>query len=168
MSAGEPPFFQAELKPHRSLGPRGFLILLGFVAAVNFIAGLAFWLVGAWPVFFFCGLDVLILWLAFRFSYGQARAREFLILDGDALTLRRVSARGEERLTRLQPYWLRVECSEEDESRALRLWSHGRYVSVGGFLSPDERAALAAALSEALRRWRQPPLDTGLRPLAEA
>ncbi|WP_341703105.1 DUF2244 domain-containing protein [Ferrovibrio sp.] len=161
------PVFAAELRPHRSLGPRGFVILMGFFAAVNFAAGAAFWALGAWPVFGFCGLDVLLLWLAFRYSYRQARAREYLRLDADALTLRRIDMQGREKSWRMQPYWLRVECSEEDDSARLRLWSHGRMLAVGDFLSPQERRTLAAALREALWRWRQPE-GAGLRPLDRA
>ena len=151
-----PPLFEAELKPHRSLPPRGFLILMCVFGGINFAAGTAFWLLGAWPVFGFFGLDVLLLWLAFRYNYRQARAREFIRLDEDSLTIRRRDARGREQIARLQPYWLRVECRADDESAALRLCSHGRSTTVGTFLSPDERRYLADALREALARLRQP------------
>lgn len=161
------PFFDIELKPYRSLGPRGFAILIGFVALGNLGAGLAFWLLGAWPVFLFCGLDVLLVYLAFKFSYRQQRAREFIRLDDTALEVRRVDIQGREKVWRLQPYWLRIECDAEDESANLRLWSHGRALSLGTFLSPDERRHLADGLREALWRWRQPP-GAGLRPLTEA
>lgn len=162
-----PPVFEAELKPHRSLGPRGFALLIGAVALVNFAAGLAFWLLGAWPVFFFCGVDVLLVWLAFRFSYAQGRAREYLRLDAEALTLQRVDQRGRMQELRLQPYWLRVDCPDDDDGARLRLWSHGHAVAVGDFLTQPERRALAAALRDALWRWRQ-PATAGLRPLDSA
>ncbi len=158
------PVFAAELKPHRSLGRRGFVILIAFVALVNFAAGMAFFLAGAWPVLGFCGLEVLLLWLAFRFSYAQARAREYVLLDRSSLTIRRVSATGQQQQWQLQPYWVRVECDAEPDSHALTLWSHGRGVSLGRFLSPPERLELAEALREALWRWRQ-PVGAGLRPL---
>lgn len=158
------PVFAAELKPHRSLGPRGFAILMAVVAGVNFAAGALFWAKGAWPVFGFCGLDVAGVFLAFRYNYRQARAREYLRLDGEALTVRRIDMKGRERVWRLQPYWLRIECDMEDDTARLRLWSHGRALSVGDFLSPQERRTLADALRDALWRWRQPP-DAGLRPL---
>jgi uncharacterized membrane protein len=161
------PFFDIELKPYRSLGPRGFAILIGCVAAANLLAGMGFWLLGAWPVFAFCGLDVLLVWLAFKYSYRQQRAREFIRLDADALVVRRIDLQGREKVWRLQPYWLRVECDAEDESASLRLWSHGRALTLGGFLSPDERRLLAEGLREALLRWRQPP-GAGLRPLETA
>lgn len=161
------PFFDIELKPYRSLGPRGFAILIGFVALGNLGAGLAFWLLGAWPVLLFCGLDLLLVWLAFKFSYRQQRAREFIRLDETTLEIRRVDTQGREKVWRLQPYWLRIECDAEDESANLRLWSHGRALSLGVFLSPDERRHLAEGLREALWRWRQPP-GAGLRPLTEA
>lgn len=160
-------FFDIELKPYRSLGPRGFAILIGFVALGNLGAGVAFWLIGAWPVFAFCGLDVLLVYLAFRYSYRQQRAREFIRLDENALEVRRVDIQGREKVWRLQPYWLRVECDVEDESANLRIWSHGRALPLGTFLSPDERRLLADGLREALWRWRQPP-GAGLRPLTEA
>ncbi|MCW0233432.1 MAG: DUF2244 domain-containing protein [Ferrovibrio sp.] len=160
-------FFDIELKPYRSLGPRGFVLLIGFVALANLGAGMAFWLLGAWPVFAFCGLDVLLVWAAFKFSYRQQRAREFIRLDADALVVRRVDIQGREKTWRLQPYWLRVDCDAEDESAPLRLWSHGRALTLGAFLSPDERRRLAEGLREALWRWRQPP-GAGLRPLDTA
>jgi uncharacterized membrane protein len=162
-----PPVFDIELKPYRSLGPRGFAVLIGFVALGNLGAGVAFWLIGAWPVFAFCGLDLLLVWLAFKFSYRQQRAREFIRLDDTALEVRRVDIQGREKVWRLQPYWLRVECDAEDESANLRLWSHGRALTLGAFLSPDERRRLAEGLREALWRWRQPP-GAGLRPLTDA
>lgn len=150
------PLFEAELKPHRSLPPRGFLILMVLFGAVNFAAGTAFWLLGAWPVFGFFGLDVLLLWFAFRYNYAQGRAREFIRLDDDCLTICRRDAKGREQVSRLQPYWLRVECREDDESAALSLCSHGRRTRVGVFLSPHERRLLAEALREALARLRDP------------
>ena len=58
--------FDAILRPHRSLGPRGFLALMIFVALVSFAAGIAFVSIGAWPVFGFFGLDALALYVAFR------------------------------------------------------------------------------------------------------
>ncbi len=38
--------------------------------------GILFWSIGAWPIFGFFGLDVLLIYLAFRWNYRSARARE--------------------------------------------------------------------------------------------
>ncbi|HKK29208.1 MAG TPA: DUF2244 domain-containing protein, partial [Alphaproteobacteria bacterium] len=54
-----PFLLDAVLSPHRSLAPRGFLILMGAVAAVSFATGLLFASMGAWPILGFFGLDVL-------------------------------------------------------------------------------------------------------------
>jgi uncharacterized membrane protein len=50
------------LRPHRSLSPTGFWILMGVLAGVSFSAGTVFWLLGAWPVIGFMGLDVALTW----------------------------------------------------------------------------------------------------------
>ncbi len=54
----EPTIFSAVITPHRSLGRVGFLLLMAIFGAVSFVAGMAFLMDGAWPVFGFFGLDV--------------------------------------------------------------------------------------------------------------
>ena len=58
-----------------------------------------------------------------------------------------------------QPYWVRVEMDDPPEHESqLRLVSHGRSVTIGSFLTPDERLDLAQALRGELARLRQPVL----------
>src|SRR6185369_10550865 len=53
--AAEPVLFDALLTPHRSLGPRGFALLMAAAGLVGFGFGTAFLVMGAWPIFGFCG-----------------------------------------------------------------------------------------------------------------
>lgn len=157
---GEPILFEALLTPHRSLGPRGFLLLMGAIAGVAFTAGLAFALMGAWPVFGFMGLEVLLVYGAFRINYRRAAAFERLELTRERLTVRRVDARGAEKTWRFQPYWLRVEIADPPEPGSpLSLRSHGRSLAIGGFLSAEERLALARTLQAELAKLRETPTD---------
>ena len=68
----QPTLFSARVTPHRSLNRTGFLVLMGFVSVVSFAAGIAFLLMGAWPVFGFFGLDVLVIYWAFRINFRSA------------------------------------------------------------------------------------------------
>ena len=148
-------FFDAVLYPHRSLPPRGFLVLMLLLGGVSFAAGVSFVLIGAWPIFGYFGLDVLLVYLAFRASYRSARMHEWVRLTESALTVERVGQRGERRRWQFQPFWLRVILEERDETNRLVLTSHGRELAVGGFLAPAERKNLAEALKDALLRWRE-------------
>ncbi|MEX0758233.1 MAG: DUF2244 domain-containing protein, partial [Tistlia sp.] len=144
---GTPVLFEALLTPHRSLSPRGFLLLMSAIAGVAFVAGTAFFLMGAWPVFGFLGLEVLLVYGAFRINYRRAGAFERLELTSERLTVRRVGPDGAERTWRFQPYWLRVEIADPPEPDSpLRLRSHGRSLAIGSFLSAQERLDLARAL----------------------
>ena len=83
------PFFTAVLTPHRSLGPNGFMILMLCFGAVSFVAGILFWSIGAWPVFGFFGLDIALLWLAFRMNYKSARTHEEVIVSRNELIIQK-------------------------------------------------------------------------------
>ncbi len=148
--------FDAELTPHRSLSPRGFVILMSAVCAISFAAGLAFYLAGAWPVVGFLGADVLLIYLAFKINYRRGRLVERLHLTRDSLTVSRVWPGGRSRSWEFQPYWLQVEMADpprHDSQLVLR--SHGRSLVVGSFLTKEERAEVATALRTALTRVRQ-------------
>jgi uncharacterized membrane protein len=152
-----PYLFDAVLYPHRSLGPRGFWLLMGAISLVSFTAGIAFLLRGAWPVFGFFGLDVLLMYWAFKASYRSGRLRETVRLTSDALTVERVSPGGRVQRWSFQPYWLRVEIDlPARHGSQVVLASHGKRLVVGAFLSPEERGEFAEALREALNRARAP------------
>src|SRR4051794_41730935 len=68
--------FEAVLYPNRSLGRGGFIAVMAGVSTVSAAVGGAFLLVGAWPVTGFFGLDVLLLYLAFRAARRAAQRRE--------------------------------------------------------------------------------------------
>jgi uncharacterized membrane protein len=148
-------FLDVVLHPYRSLPPRGFAIIMAILCGASVIAGI-FWVSrGAWPVIGFFGLDVALLYLAFRASYRSARQCERVRLTEQDLTVERISVRGERRGWRFEPAWLRVVLEETDEDRnALHLTSHGRTLTVGSFLGPNERRSFADVLKDALMRWR--------------
>jgi uncharacterized membrane protein len=148
-------FFERVLSPHRSLPPRGFHVLMLALGLISLTAGIGFAAIGAWPVFGFFGLDVALVYLAFRLSYRSARQSETIRLAGDAFTVEQVGVRGERRAWRFQPFWLQVILEERaGDANRLLVASHGRSLVVGNLVTSPARRELAAAIREALRRWR--------------
>ena len=105
----QPELFSALLTPHRSLNRTGFLVLMAFVSAVSFAAGVAFLLMGAWPVFGFFGLDVLVIYWAFRINFRRAKATEEISVTPSELRVRRVSHRGHVVEWVLNPLWVQLD-----------------------------------------------------------
>lgn len=155
-----PLLFDAILYPHRSLSPRGFTILMVLLGIVSFIAGIGFVTLGAWPVFGFFGLDVALVYIAFRLNYRAARNYEIVQLSETALRVARGGPKGVRESLAFQPNWVRVEMDDPPEHESqLRLTSHGRTVTIGSFLTPEERLDLARALRAELARLRAPVLS---------
>lgn len=153
-----PADFSLILRPNRSLSQRGFLWLMVLFGGVSFGVGIYFWTLGAWPVFGFFGADVALLYFAFRLNYRHSRRYEILEMRDNRLVFSQVSPLGAIRDWVFDPYWVRVKLErfgdEDEDIGNLILSSHGKYVSVGAFLAPQERASLAASLQLSLANMR--------------
>ena len=129
-----------------------------FFTAISVIVGGYFWSLGAWPVFGFFGLDVALLYGAFRLNYRYGKRYETLSMAEEKLVFSQVTALGTARQWEFDPYWVRVTLerfgAQGEDIGALILSSHGKYVSVGAFLAPEERESLAASLQATLGGWR--------------
>jgi uncharacterized membrane protein len=158
----EPTIFSAVLTPHRSLSRTGFLILMLALGGISFATGMVFLLAGAWPVFGFCGLDVLLVYLAFQVSYRRAKAYEQVTVTPSELTVRKVSHYGRISEWTLNPLWVRLDRVVHAEFGIERLFlvSHGRRLAIAGFLGPEEKASFALALSAALGEAKRGPTRT--------
>ena len=155
----EPTLFSAIITPHRSLNSTGFLIVMLLVSGFSFMAGMVFFLLGAWPVVGFLGLDVLLVYWAFRANFRAAAAFEEVTVTPSELRVRRVSHRGQVSEWTLNPCWTQLVRDAHEEFGLLHLYlvSRGKKLAVAGFLSPPERESFAAALSAALGEAKRGP-----------
>ena len=161
-SLPEPKIFAVTITPHRSLGSTGFLILMLCIGALSFGCGMLFLLLGAWPVFGFLGLDVLLIYVAFRANFRAARAYEEVTITASELTVRKVSHHGVVREWTLNPLWVQLDRIVHEEFGIERLFlvSRGRRLAIASFLSPDEKASFARALAAALGEAKRGPTRT--------
>ena len=164
LGVAEAEIFAAHLTPHRSLNRTGFLVLMGFLTVVSFAAGVAFLMMGAWPVFGFFGLDVLAVYWAFRINFRRADATEEISVTPSELRVRRVSHRGHVVEWVLNPVWVQLDRKTHAEFGIEKLYlvSRGRHFAIGSFLGPDEKASFAKALTAALQAAKRGPTHNPL------
>jgi uncharacterized membrane protein len=134
---------------NNSLSTSGRYLVFGFVFIVSFGISLGFAAFGAWPVLPFAGLEMLVLFLAFRYIERRSDDYERLTLNGDQLLLERME-HGKLGQFEFNRYWAQVVCDAEGNRLALR--SHGREVEFGHYLTGEERVKLARQLKERMRQ----------------
>lgn len=141
----------AELRPHRSWSAGAFKWMLIAVIAINTAVAIFFVAQGAFPVAGFLGLDVLALYLAFRFNYRAARQAEFVRLTPERLCVERRDANGSSQYWSVNPLWARVAA----DAGGVLIRTGGDALRIGQFLPPKERAGFAQALDVALYRAKR-------------
>lgn len=155
----EQQIFSALLTPHRSLNRTGFLAVMLFLSVVSFVTGIVFLMKGAWPVLGFFGLDVLVVWWAFKANFRTARAREEITVTTSELRVRRVSHRGQVAEWTFNPLWVRLdmEVDEDFGIEHLYLISRGHQIQIARFLGPEEKSSFHKGLVEALNAAKRGP-----------
>ena len=153
----EEPVFDAVLYPHRSLGAKGFRNLLVAVACFSTLLSIPFYLMGAWPVIGFFGIDVGLLYVMFKLNYRGARLREHVLLTPVSLLFSRFDPKGRRRDWTFNPRWVRLEREEHEEFGVMRLAlaQQGREVEIARFLGAHEKGEFAEAFTKALGEARR-------------
>jgi uncharacterized membrane protein len=122
------------------------------ISVFSFTLGMMFLMMGAWPVMGFFGLDVALIYYAFKCNYRSGRIYETIALSPEILKLTRVHPSGRREEYDFNPYWARVRCTTDrpDGRTSLRLAAQGKEILFGQFLTDDERREVADALTGAL------------------
>ncbi|MCF7644343.1 DUF2244 domain-containing protein [Bacillus subtilis] len=150
-------FFKATLLPYRSLSARGFQIMILSLLLLWACIGMVFMQIRAWPVVGLFGLDIALIYLAFRLNYYAARQREEISVSREQLLIRQVSASGHIRAYQFNPFRTRFHITRKDDIgiTQMQLQSDDRSLDIGRFLPPDDRESFATAFSNALIRSRR-------------
>ena len=130
-----------------------FCVYLMATMGLNLTVGLFFYVIGAWPVVGFMGLDVALVWWAFSANFADARRAEHIEITAHELVLMRLSERQPPWEQRFLRRWVRVELEEDKERELigpLYLRFRGRRTEIASFLGGHERQAFSRALKAAL------------------
>ena len=152
---------QLTIWPHRSLSPKGFAILMGVMVGLLSLIGLGFFLAGAWPVIGFLGLELLVVWGAFKLNYRAAKHRETIHTTTEELMVESQTPAGERAQKSFPIGWLRVSLSSSEspviksrDQQKIILSSHGERAEIGKYLHPAEKAGLSRELDAMIDRAR--------------
>ena len=139
-------------RPSNSISSGGRSLVLCSLAALLLAISLGFALSGAWLIFPFAGLDILVVYLAFRYMERRAGDYECIAFQGENVV---IDTRREGKTERFEfnRYWMQVtliEASSGEPGRLL-LRSHGKEVTFGVHLTGEQRAVIARRLKEHLK-----------------
>jgi uncharacterized membrane protein len=146
------PVFAAELFPYRSLGRKGFRVLLVLMGAFCLFYGGLFSMKGAWPIGLFLGADFLLVYGAFWLNYRSGRVSEHVTVSRTDVSIRKISPSGRVEEHRFNSFWVRflVQRLHGVGIRSMHVRGEGRDTEVGAFLNPEDRESFAKAFSGAL------------------
>ena len=134
---------------NNSLSSTGRRFAFGFILTVSLGIAAAFSLVfGAWPIVPFAGIEMAVLYLAFRYIDRHAGDYERITIRGDSVE---VEVREGRRVTRQEfnRCWAQVVCEGGGARLALR--SHGREIELGRHVNDGQRADMALELRRGLK-----------------
>lgn len=149
-----PLYMDAEIKPHRSLSERGFIILISIITAANVASAIVFLRLHANVVPIFLAVDVVAIIVAFLASFRAARMIERVQVSAAEVKVTYEAGDRVRVVWESPTAFTRVTTERDEDNRvtALRLALSGRQTAVAAALSPRERGEFAKALEEAI--WK--------------
>lgn len=148
-------FLDLELRRDMALPPESFARMMRWMFAISLGGGTLLFMVGAWPVIGFLGLDALLVWAAFRLYHrSQARQYERVRIDRDALIIEQHASRCVREL-RYEPTFLNILPHADDLGRPIHICQRGQCAEIGRWLGAEERTEFAKQLKAALRQRQQ-------------
>jgi uncharacterized membrane protein len=117
-------------------------------------------MLGAWPVLPFGAVEVGLVVVMLRVNVRQARGSELILLSETELRIVRTEPSGQRREKVLPSGWLTVWLEERDgRVPRLMLSRYGMNEEIARALGEAEKRDLAACLTRALHRARNPVFD---------
>ena len=135
------------LEPSQSLRPEGANLVLVILGSFGLVISGSFMVFGAWPVFGFMALDVLLIYIAFQSQYRRSDRGEEIMISNDKIEIKYFNGGICVKTILLNKYWAKLEHFDSfNRQSKLMFSSHGKFSEIGEFLSLKEKQKLAAHL----------------------
>ena len=109
---------------------------------------------GAWPVFGFFGLDVLLVYIFFKINFRSGKKKEILILTKNQLIIEFYNSKKISKTYYLDAHWLQIRLSKlKNEMSKLKISSKNKSIIIGSFLRYQEKIDVVKSLKKALKKY---------------
>ena len=147
--------FYRVIRPNQSLNDRTFFWVIGGFGLLSLGLAIGFLILGAWPVVGFFGIDILLVYMAFRRNYRSGEKYETLDLSRNLLKVEQVNPRGDRVAKCFHPHWLTIEFNEGFRTHnSLYLRSHGKSLEIASFLGKERKKELANQLRSEIKKLK--------------
>ena len=139
------------LEPSKSLRPEGANLILVILGGFGLVISGSFMVFGAWPVFGFMALDVLLIYTAFQAQYRRSNRGQEITISNDKIEIKYFKAGTCIKTILFNRYWAKLEhLNTFNRHSKLMFSSHGKFSEIGEFLSFKEKQKLVADLKPLL------------------
>lgn len=108
---------------------------------------------GAWPVFGFFGLDILLVYIFFRLSYKSGKEFEVINLTKKKLIIKKYKEKKIIKTYILDANWVKIQIQNPlEHSSKLQISSKNKSIIIGSFLRLDEKIEVLQNIENALRK----------------
>ena len=146
--------YKITLYPYRSLNKTGFFLLMLALGLISFTAGVIFMLKGAWPVFGFFGLDVLLVYIFFKINFKSGKKKEVIILTKNKLIIKIYNSEKTFKIFKLDSSWLKINLIKlKNHTSKLQISSKNKSIIIGSFLRYHEKIDVIYSLEKALKKY---------------
>ncbi len=150
-------YMDAELRPSRSLSPKGYWQVMALILAIAAPMLIYFLFLGMTPIVIAICLSVGITAFGFTQSFKHLSQRTFVRVTASTIDVQHFDRYGRQTCAQMPSAFTRVavEKTNSDTHNGIRLSNSGKAYLIGRYLTPDEQEKFAESLKQAITNARQ-------------
>tara|TARA_B100000900_G_scaffold338575_1_gene300801 strand:- start:1185 stop:1676 length:492 start_codon:yes stop_codon:yes gene_type:complete len=144
--------FEILLKPNSSLTGSMRIFFLGSIFFICSIIGVGFFLAGGVMILPFAGLEIILVYLAFRLSFNWSSQKQIIILSKDHVEVRVDGLKEFFTWKEFRSFATFNVTKNNNKNHDLSFRSKGKEVIVGSFLNEDDKSILRDEISKIIQK----------------
>mgnify|MGYP001500882587 FL=1 len=144
--------FEILLKPNSSLTGSMRVFFLGSIFFICSIIGVGFFLAGGVMILPFAGLEIILVYLAFRLSFNWSSQKQIIILSKDHVEVRVDGLKEFFTWKEFRSFATFNVIKNSNENHVLSFRSKGKEVMVGSFLNEDDKSILRDEIAKIIQK----------------
>ena len=144
--------FEILLKPNSSLTGAARVLFLGSIFFICSVIGVGFFLAGGTMILPFSGLEIILVYLAFRLSFNWSNQRQIIILSKEHVEVRVDGLKEFFTWKEFRSFATFNVTKKNSEDHDLSFRSKGKEIVIGSFLNGEDKLFLREEISRIIQR----------------